>query len=514
MTPFLEAHRVFSRFYLLSPGPSPISIRDQMLRGRLIVEELIHKEIINKDKPLLVVGGGAGGVTAAMFGAEQRIRTTLVERKRACFSVQKLSSRFIHPNQYDWPVDHYTRKDVLFHTLLPFEANKAEELANRWELELGMFAKTNIYYQFMPNTEITNIQVISDTLGNDLSLQVTFNNAEVYNFSAVIWATGAGSEDCQFRDSDDTPVYEGIKFWDNDQFESDHCGLTDTPRIVISGSGDGALQDFLRCVTRINSAIKIYEQLFDSILATTRTNIEAVLQSAEDRARRCLIWASTREQEDCIYQELEDTHKDQISYLLHNSNIGDKLDDLLKVWLNEKAKISLVFRQNYFKNYYPLNRFLVLLIAQYLHRQGQNILYRNSKIISIEPNGHECMEYSRGTWMPTEEDDGTRSCHGGEHTVGIGVGDFEYFFYFLAIAKLLYDQYFRLLDFYFHTLIQQHRDVNNETRTELTELTANIIIIRHGLNTDSIYSVLEQQKDRCVEIIRKKHLMPYHWPCP
>jgi len=101
MTTFLEAHRVFSHLYLLSPGPSPISIRDQMLRGRLIVEELDHEKIINKDKPLLVVGGGAGGVTAAMFAAEKSIHTTLVEKKLACFSVQKLSSRYIHPNQYD-----------------------------------------------------------------------------------------------------------------------------------------------------------------------------------------------------------------------------------------------------------------------------------------------------------------------------------------------------------------------------------------------------------------------------
>jgi hypothetical protein len=38
-----------------------------------------------------------------------------------------------------------------------------------------------------------------------------------------------------------------------------------------------------------------------------------------------------------------------------------------------------------------------------------------------------------------------------------GVADFGYDFYLLAIAKLLHGQYFRLLDFYFHTLIQQRR---------------------------------------------------------
>jgi hypothetical protein len=37
----------------------------------------------------------------------------------------------------------------------------------------------------------------------------------------------------------------------------------------------------------------------------------------------------------------------------------------------------------------------------------------------------------------------------------MGVADFGYDFYLLAIAKLLHGQYFRLLDFYFHTLIQQ-----------------------------------------------------------
>jgi hypothetical protein len=43
-----------------------------------------------------------------------------------------------------------------------------------------------------------------------------------------------------------------------------------------------------------------------------------------------------------------------------------------------------------------------------------------------------------------------------------GVADFGYDFYLLAIAKLLHGQYFRLLDFYFHTLIQQ-RPINQQT---------------------------------------------------
>jgi len=43
----------------------------------------------------------------------------------------------------------------------------------------------------------------------------------------------------------------------------------------------------------------------------------------------------------------------------------------------------------------------------------------------------------------------------GRCLLNLGVADFGYDFYLLAIAKLLHGQYFRLLDFYFHTLIQQ-----------------------------------------------------------
>jgi thioredoxin reductase len=388
-----------------------------MLRGRLIVEELIAENIINQDKPLLVVGGGAGGVTAAMFAAQNSIPTTLVEREWEPFSVQRHSSRFIHPTQYDWPVDHYIEGSAFWNGLpmpLPFGPNNCRVIVSNWYKIVSQFANNNQnVFRLMLNTTIINIRVVGDINDGDILLQVTSNKAEVYNFSAVIWATGAGSEDCQFRNHDGIPVYEGIKFWGNDQFESERCGLTDTPQIVISGSGDGALQDFLRCVTRRNLALDIYDELFNPISSDTmreriRKSVETKIQSAEDRARRCLIWASGREEEDSIYQELEDWHRKTINEeLLNNNSIRENLGILLGKWIDEKAKISLVFRRNYFTNYYSLNRFLVLLIAQYLqNKHNHTALYRNREIRSIKPEdkGHQCMRRnSQGTWIPTKE---------------------------------------------------------------------------------------------------------------
>jgi len=47
---------------------------------------------------------------------------------------------------------------------------------------------------------------------------------------------------------------------------------------------------------------------------------------------------------------------------------------------------------------------------------------------------------------------------------GVADFDFEYGFNSLAIARLLHDQYFGLLDFYFHTLIQQSQENNRVLR--------------------------------------------------
>jgi hypothetical protein len=68
--------------------------------------------------------------------------------------------------------------------------------------------------------------------------------------------------------------------------------------------------------------------------------------------------------------------------------------------------------------------------------------------------------------------------------VETGVADVEYVFYFLAIAKLLHDQYFRLLDFYFHTLIQQRPISQTEQQLQVDlpfcpDLPADTSFLRH-----------------------------------
>ncbi len=51
-------------------------------------------------------------------------------------------------------------------------------------------------------------------------------------------------------------------------------------------------------------------------------------------------------------------------------------------------------------------------------------------------------------------------------TKKIGVADFGYDLYFLVIAELLNHKYLGLLNFYFHTLIQQRQKIYYNNRNK------------------------------------------------
>ncbi len=107
--PFLLAHAIRPFFFEIGGRLSPVSIRDQMIRGRMLVDRAVEAGLINQtSRPLLVIGAGAGGATAAIRAAQLGITTTLIEIAPTPFLRQAgCRSRRVDPTQYDWPVDHW-----------------------------------------------------------------------------------------------------------------------------------------------------------------------------------------------------------------------------------------------------------------------------------------------------------------------------------------------------------------------------------------------------------------------
>src|SRR4051812_27422383 len=83
----------------------PVAIRDQMTRACLVVERLRETGWIGPGRALAVIGGGAGGMTAALrAGAVHSTPATVVERSGGLFTLQRgCRTRRIDPTLFDWP---------------------------------------------------------------------------------------------------------------------------------------------------------------------------------------------------------------------------------------------------------------------------------------------------------------------------------------------------------------------------------------------------------------------------
>lgn len=132
--PFLAQHQIDAYLFNLGGKLFPIAIRDQMVRGQLLVDRAFEAGLIdNEARPLLVIGAGAAGATVAMRAAKKRVRTVLVEKHTGLVRRQRnCRTRWIDPSQYDYPVDHWRddRYPVNHRACpLPWRADWAHKLA-------------------------------------------------------------------------------------------------------------------------------------------------------------------------------------------------------------------------------------------------------------------------------------------------------------------------------------------------------------------------------------------------
>lgn len=458
--PILDAHRESAHEYIIS-SPAPISIRDQILRGVAIVKRLQETGEIGKSCPLLVVGAGAGGVSAAIQAATMGISTTLVEQNSAGFTTQRLAAtRVIDPTQYDWPLDHCHSARLPWspsHTALPlsFVAARADHLAIRWQLELRSAIRALPHLDARFNTTVNTVTPSGATL-----LDVKLSSGAQIKVGAIVNAKGFGNEQCRIEYPPAILCYEGQPFWGPDQFTALN---PHKHRVLISGGGDGALQDYLRIVTGLGRAIDIARR------CNIPSGILNAIQSAEDRSHRGRSWATNQpaqirlRHEGLYFIELEQVHLAMVRLLL---SLPLGILGLRSLALKD-VPVTIVYREPYIPSYYGLNRFLVLLLAQYLKN---TYLYPGWVVDSIRPSPgspHTC----------------TTLMGGQHHASGT----------YVSGVLVRHDCFEKEHDVRFRASLYPHG-------AGPTNTTYNVIIVRHGLQT------------RPSALQRPRHLLPYHQP--
>src|SRR5207253_1211302 len=239
---FLIAHQVYPYFFNLGGPLAPIGIRDQMVRAQAIVEDAIAEALIGPpDRPLLVVGAGAAGATAAIWAARHGVPTILIERGPSAFPLQAgCTTRRIDPGQYDWPVDHWVNPNfpcLPLAAAMPWSENLSHLLAAGWQAQLNaarLACHPLLAVHFGTTVAGPGAMLFGGSPPAPIgwTMPLAGGLAGHHHFAMVLWTVGFASEACNCG------AYRGFAFWETDPFAQHNCGLPDTTPadVVISGS--------------------------------------------------------------------------------------------------------------------------------------------------------------------------------------------------------------------------------------------------------------------------------------
>jgi hypothetical protein len=371
--PFLLAHQVGEFVFDIGGKLTPISVRDQMIRGQSIVDRALAAGFKDRGKALLVIGAGAAGACAAIRAAAEGIVTHLIEAEKAPFLRQAACrSRWIHPHEYEWPVDHWTGAEYPYDenhfpylgapAPLPWSADWANNLAIRWQAALTASLAPRTPLHFRPNTRLAGPPAKPKYDAGRQEWTVHLSDGTTVSVGMIIVAVGFGAERCEVphgRPGGPPPTFRSLTFWETDSFRWPNCGLKSpkVARVVISGGGDGALQDFLRIVTRIKSVREIHRR------CRIPAEIERLILGAELRAQRSFLWDASFDHDHDTHRTLHHAHQVAVAKALRP---GSPIPDVLRALLpTSPPDVTLLHACTHFSRSYAFNRFLVLLIAEY-----------------------------------------------------------------------------------------------------------------------------------------------------
>jgi len=483
---FLLSHQIDSAHFNIGGHLTPISIRDQMLRGRLIVARAIENDLIAAGRRLLIVGAGVGGITAAMYAATAGVDVTLMEQKGRPFDRHHSCGRVVNPTQYDWQLAHWDEGMLPFSGTPPMllawpKPDRATFLTGNWLAQYNTFKITpdgrNINERF--RTKFLRAQPSPSAPG---PLNVEFQELDQTghpiglvrdeHFHMLISAIGFGEERCFLYK---THPFRGFEFWANDPYEQ--AGLTwkaqsiIKKRVVISGAGDGALQDFLRIVTKKSCAFDIWKSLdLASVIGSDVLGKELRTLSDEDvHASRALHWGNCEGHDHPVLDRVHDIYQKTVEKIYNLRGVADACQAIVR---DDAASIALVHPCSHFGNVYGLNRFLSNLFMLRLKESGMNVHYPKARVFDVKCN------HALGSKPDS------MVCDGESHVVSICPAP----------------------DCYIMTDPASYSQSTSPACTQ--DLDCEVVVMRHGL----IPPALVRVDDPAVELSRTRQMLPYFFP--
>ena len=186
----------------------------------------------------------------------------------------------------------------------------------------------------------------------------------------IIFAGGLGREVCDVAllGGAAGASYASQSFWSTDVFEAADfgLGLPITDGVLISGAGDGALQDFIRFVTGRKSAREVWRAV-EPVLSQELLRQCDALWHWEELAARSAAFAPDHHSRCDRLAALHARYEHAVDEVLVWPAVVAVLDGLIRG--RPVKKVYLALKADHFDGFYPLNRLVALLCVAYLRRE-------------------------------------------------------------------------------------------------------------------------------------------------
>lgn len=372
---------------------SPVSIRDQVVRAAYLMERLWAKGWLTEDTKLLVVGAGAAGVTAALEAVDLGVVNIVVAdlSDRALTLQAPCTSRWLDPTQYDWPAHHWADSvwpitELANRALPPVQHpyRTAQSLpppvalkagtATAWSSDFDRpfsFRHVKGDIDFKPWTKVTSWtptggspRFTVDLVGCRPGYPALKSTIDV---DIIIFAGGLGQERTRVPMFSTSHSYVGPDFWSLDKLEDLDFGLGSVPNgVLVSGTGDGSLQDYVRLVSGKKSAREVWDALV-AVLPSAWLSELSSLCHWEDHSRRSAAFAPEFFDACEHLERLHWRYQNLVERLLKTKDwnaVETALDALIGT--RPADKVFIAQKGTHFDSCYPLNRIVTLFLVEHL----------------------------------------------------------------------------------------------------------------------------------------------------
>jgi hypothetical protein len=387
---------------------TPVSIRDQIVRSCYLVERLWTTGRLRPESKLLIIGAGAAGVTAAFRAVAHGVRHVQIsDQSDAPLSLQAhCTTRLVDPVQYDWPAGYWDLKCWPIAGPSGFAHGTASaikppvllqaDLAFNWaiQFERALYAlESNGRATFYPQLKAIDWYAApAGCYQVEFDDAITGASAGSLDADLIIFAGGFGQESVSVPVTGQPSTrHSGLPFWSDDTFEKQNFGLPAVPHgVLVSGAGDGALQDFIRLVTGLKSARDVWKVVEPCLLDYNARRQLETLWHWEELAYRSDAFAPEYSSRCDTLAKLHARYQSMVDRAIVNGaywkSIIAALDGVI-VPPRPTNKIFLATKAAHFDGCYPLNRLVALVCIAYIKHKypKHNPVLDQRAVKSVKP---------------------------------------------------------------------------------------------------------------------------------